>query len=141
MHLSSKARKSFRSRLRRRAQFLTLLLGAVSAGDSLLAQSYWVPTASASWQVATNWSTNATGGGTGLAPSATSAAIFSITGNAGATGTNTLSVFLGGDRVTSGITLLAGNGNINIQANATGPRLEIYRLELAGLPSMLAQER
>ncbi len=133
MHLSSKARKSLRSRLRRRAQFLTLLLGAVSAGNSLLAQSYWVPTASANWQVQTNWSTEATGGGAGLAPSATSAAIFSITGNPGVTGTNTLSVFLGGNRVTSGITLLAGNGNINIQANQTGTTVRNLSLGAGGI--------
>ncbi len=133
MHSSLKQQKTFRSRLRRRAQFLALLLGAVSSSQSLMAQSYWVPTASALWQVATNWSTNASGGGAGLIPSATQAAVFSITGNPGVTGTNTLSVWLNGNRAVSGIVLQAGNGNINIQANQTGTTVRSLTLGAGGI--------
>jgi fibronectin-binding autotransporter adhesin len=133
MHSSLKHQKTFRTRLRKRAQFLALLLGAVSAENSLMAQSYWVPTTSALWQVATNWSTNATGGGTGLIPSATSAAIFSIVGNTGPAGTLSNSVWLNGNRAALGITLQAGNGNINIQANQTGTTVRSLTLGAGGL--------
>lgn len=77
-----------------------------------MAQSYWVPTASAVWNVATNWSTNAAGGGTGTVPSLTQAAVFSVTGNTGG-----LSAWLEGDRSISGITLRSGSGSVNLQEN------------------------
>ncbi|MDZ4849512.1 MAG: hypothetical protein SGI77_09470, partial [Pirellulaceae bacterium] len=78
---SAKFRKSFRSRLRRRAQFLALLLGtAPMAGQALSQNAFWNVTLATAqnWGTSTNWVSSLTGG-TSTAPNLTITANFSST--------------------------------------------------------------
>jgi fibronectin-binding autotransporter adhesin len=117
MRTLSLHRKSFRARLQRRARFLALLVGAVSASGNLMAQnSYWAPNFSGLWASTSNWSPNSTGGGVGVIPVASQNAIFSVNTSVG-----TKSVWLGANQAALGITVLGSNtGNVSLIPNQIG---------------------
>ncbi len=118
MHSSVKVRKSFRSRLRRRAQFLAMLLGTIPLAGSAFAQtSYWSLTSATTggWGTASNWSLSATGGTDGAIPVASISAFFNA--SSVVPGTAGVIVSLGANRAAQGITF-GSTTPVFLQGNA-----------------------
>jgi fibronectin-binding autotransporter adhesin len=128
MNSSVKVRKSFRSRLRRRAQFLAILLGTIPAAGQALAQtSYWSATVGGNWGTASLWSTNATGGAGGVAANITRNAVFNTTGN-----NNLLTVTLAANQAALGITV-DNTAGMNFRGNATGTTVRSLTIGANGI--------
>jgi hypothetical protein len=128
MYHSVKQRRTLRQRLQRRAQFLAILLGTIPAAGQALAQtSYWSGASGGNWSTLSLWSTNASGGGTGVVANITRNAVFNTTGN-----NNLLTVSLNGNQAAQGITI-NNTAGMSFRGNPSGTTVRSLTIGANGI--------
>ncbi|MDZ4848423.1 MAG: hypothetical protein SGI77_03960, partial [Pirellulaceae bacterium] len=120
-----------RSRLRRRAQFLALLLGTVPmAGQAVAQNAFWNVTLATAqnWGTSTNWSLSSTGGATTAAPT------LSVTANFNSTAANigTKTIFMGGNRSALGLVFTSPGGFV-LRTNQSTTTVQTLSIGAGGI--------